>query len=721
MIRYIFLIAVFFITFQSGFSQSARKVLKEGNVYFEQKQYRKALYKFSNYIDKKKSSGDVYLKIARCLYETSQLENAEDYLTNYLESTKHPDVNGFLLYADIYHSKLDFKHAIEYYKKYLAESKKNKSERAIVRDKIRRCAFGLRQGTSSSSVIVENMGAKVNSYNDDFRPILSPNYTDKLYFSSIRSGNLGGKRNVIGREDKMGDYSSDMFSTQVINGDWGNVKRLSSLTNTPRHDVILDFNGTGKALFFFKGFTLFAGDVLVDTFRVGKKPLYPNKFLSPFHPEKGDRGLCFYQDTIMFFASNRLEGFGGFDIYISFHKKQGWTKPLNLGSEINSVYDEVSPFLSADGKTLYFIRGQIRGTGGRNKRNGDIYVSKLQEDGSWGVAEKLPDNINTPYSEASVFIHPDGRTLYFASNGHVGMGGYDLYMTQLQADGTWSNPINLGYPINTAADENSLLVFADGNLAIFASDRAGGFGDLDLYQFELPESVKPTRTIYMEGLVYNAKTKEKLEAEFSLIDLSTGKEVVHSISDYKTGEFIVTLPTNRDYALIVNKKGYNPFSVNFNLTVPENSTEPYHMDAPLIPMNDLGKEVVLKNVFFDLDSYRLRKESYIELDNLVAYLNEHPNMKIELQGHTDAQGDDAHNMELSKNRAKAVMDYLITKGIDKSRLTYAGYGETKPAIVTINGKEVTLTEEYINSLKTDKEKKAAHQLNRRTVYVVKSL
>ncbi len=481
MIRYIFLVVVvFFITFQSGFSQSARKVLKEGNVYFEQKQYRKALYKFSNYIDKKKSSGDVYLKIARCLYETSQLENAEDYLTNYLESTKHPDVNGFLLYADIYHSKLDFKHAIEYYKKYLAESKKNKSERAIVRDKIRRCAFGLRQGTSSSSVIVENMGAKVNSYNDDFRPILSPNYTDKLYFSSIRSGNLGGKRNVIGREDKMGDYSSDMFSTQVINGDWGNVKRLSSLTNTPRHDVILDFNSTGKALFFFKGFTLFAGDVLVDTFRVGKKPLYPNKFLSPFHPEKGDRGLCFYQDTIMFFASNRLEGFGGFDIYISFHKKQGWTKPLNVGSEINSVYDEVSPFLSADGKTLYFS----------------------------------------------------------SNNSRTSMGGFDIFKSVYNTI-KWSTPKNLGLPINSAGDDLSYRLTKDGMSAFFDSDRKTGLGMKDIYVIYYSNFQKEQE----KNIVTKSAISKLIDKKKAIVVTSTGEELTpdpdYSFSDEEKETYVL--------------------------------------------------------------------------------------------------------------------------------------------------------------------------------------
>jgi outer membrane protein OmpA-like peptidoglycan-associated protein/Tol biopolymer transport system component len=420
------------------------------------------------------------------------------------------------------------------------------------------------------------------------------------------------------------------------------------------------------------------------------------------------------------YGSDR-RGYGSCDFFITKKVGDKWLNPINLPGQVNTANWETQPSLSSDGKSLYFIRGQVRNTGGRNKRNGDIYVSKLLSDGSWGLAEKLPSNINTPYSESSVLIHPDGRTLYFASNGHIGMGGYDLYMAQLQPDGTWSDPKNIGYPINTANDENSLLVFADGKLAIFASDRPGGFGNLDLYSFELPKNVRPTKTIYMEGVVFNSVTNTKLEAEFSLKDIETGVEVVHSISDYKTGEFVVTLPTNREYALIVNKKGFNPFTVNFDLTVPENSDKPYHIDAPLIPINDLGREISLKNVFFDLDSYNLRTKSYVELDNLVAHLKYNPKMVIQLQGHTDSQGDDAHNLDLSKSRAKSVMDYLITKGVEKERLSSEGFGETKPAVIkNKEGKDVELTEGYINSL-PKAEQKAAHQENRRTIYVVKSL
>ncbi|MFK8044055.1 MAG: OmpA family protein [Crocinitomicaceae bacterium] len=420
------------------------------------------------------------------------------------------------------------------------------------------------------------------------------------------------------------------------------------------------------------------------------------------------------------YGENR-RGYGSCDLFVTVKSGNLWLDPINLPGEVNTRNWETQPSLSADGKTLYFIRGSVKSSGKKNKRNGDIYVSTLKADGSWSEAEKLPSHVNTPLSESSVLIHPDGQTLYFGSNGHIGMGGYDLYMTQKQPDGTWGKVKNLGYPINTENDESSLLVFADGKLAIFASDRPGGHGSLDLYGFELPEGVRPTRTIYMTGLVFDQKTNKKLRANFSLVDLETKKEMVFSQSDGKTGQFLVTLPVNREYALLVNKEGYQPYSVNFDLQVAENSTEPYHQDVPMIPLNDMDAEIVLKNVFFDLDSYKIREKSYVELNKLAEHLKRNPTMKIELQGHTDAQGDDARNMTLSSNRAKAVMDYLVKQGIESFRLTSKGYGETKPAaMLTDDGKTVILTEEYISALSAPKQKQA-NQANRRTVYIVKSL
>jgi outer membrane protein OmpA-like peptidoglycan-associated protein len=272
--------------------------------------------------------------------------------------------------------------------------------------------------------------------------------------------------------------------------------------------------------------------------------------------------------------------------------------------------------------------------------------------------------------------------------------------------GSWSAPENLGYPINTRFDENSLLVSADGEIAFFASDREGGFGDLDIYKFELPEEFRPTKTLYFEGVVYDVTTKKPLPGKFQLIDLKTGKEVIYSEADKVSGEFMVSLPVNREYALNVSYPGYSFFSKNFNMTNPE-GLEAIHMDVPMVPLTS-DIPVVLANVFFDLTKATLRPESFVELDKLLDFMTKSPAMKIEISGHTDTRGDDKENMKLSTDRAKAVYDYLINKGIAADRLSYKGYGESKPMI----------TDTEISKLATETEREAAHQSNRRTEYRV---
>ena len=509
-----------------------------------------------------------------------------------------------------------------------------------------------------------NVGTGVNTYDPEYFPTLTVDQKQLLFTRRVTSSS--------------GQWQEDFFISNDQDGYWGPGDPMPGNINTSFNEGAPTFAPDGRTL-------IFVG-CAID--RVG-------------------------------YGGNR-RGYGSCDLFITQKFGKEWSDPINLPGQVNTKNWESQPSLSSDGKTLYFIRGLIQGTGGRNKRNGDIYVSTLQEDGSWGKPEKLPPNINTPYSESSCLIHPDGKTLYFASNGHLGMGGYDLYMTQKQPDGSWSDPVNLGYPINTHHDENSLLVFADGKLAIFASDRPGGIGSLDLYQFELPKHAQPTKTIYMTGTVFDVVTKKTLGAEFSLKDIETGEEVVRSFSDPTNGTFLVSLPINREYGLFVKKEGYHDYSINFNLEVPENTEEPYHQDVPMVPLTNTNEEIPLANVFFDLDKATLRKESYLELNKFAQFLKDNPTMKIELQGHTDAQGDDDHNMDLSQRRAKAVYDYLVTQGVDPKQMTHKGYGETKPSRFFQDGQQIVRTEDWIESLPTDKEKRYAHQQNRRTVYIVLS-
>ena len=396
-------------------------------------------------------------------------------------------------------------------------------------------------------------------------------------------------------------------------------------------------------------------------------------------------------------------GYGSCDLFYT--KKLGarWTNPINLPGSVNSFSWESQPSLSSDGKTLYFIR-RVNRRG--EAPNTDIFLTRLQDNGNWGKPERLPFTINTPQSEESVLIHPDSRTLYFASRGHKGMGGSDLYVSRMDDEGNWGKPMNLGYPINTKSDENSLMVSPDGEVGFFASDREGGYGDLDIYWFNMPENLRPTKTLYFEGNVFDLTNRKPLNGKFQLIDLKSGKEVIYSEADPETGEFMVSLPVNRDYALNVSYPGYNFFSQNFNMTNP-NNLEAVHMDVPMSPLTD-SKPTILKNVFFDLAKATLRPESGVELNKLVEFLLENPTIHIELGGHTDTRGDANDNMVLSTNRAKSVYDYIVSRGISAERLKYKGYGET----VNIN------TDNMISKLDSEKEKEAAHQENRRTEYKI---
>jgi outer membrane protein OmpA-like peptidoglycan-associated protein len=288
----------------------------------------------------------------------------------------------------------------------------------------------------------------------------------------------------------------------------------------------------------------------------------------------------------------------------------------------------------------------------------------------------LNNNINTPYQEESVQIHPDGRTLYFSSNGHPGFGGLDIYVSRKEEDGTWGQALNLGYPINTGADENSLLVGSNGEVAYFASDRPGGFGDLDLYGFELYPEARPKAVSYIRGVVSDKLTKAPVEADVQLYDIATGELATGAYSDPKTGEFLVCIPAGRTYALNASADGYLFFSENYDVAT-GTPKEPYTLNVPLSPLS-AGSVIALRNIFFNTASYDLLPASNAELDKLVRLLNANPGLRIELGGHTDDVGADAANMTLSEQRARAVRDFVIGKGIAADRITAKGYGETKP-------------------------------------------
>jgi outer membrane protein OmpA-like peptidoglycan-associated protein/Tol biopolymer transport system component/Tfp pilus assembly protein PilF len=500
------------------------------------------------------------------------------------------------------------------------------------RDFVRNCNFAMDAMKKPVAFKPENLGPGVNTADAEYFPTITGDDQTLLYTRLLKN------------QSAYGGLQEDFFVSQKKSDkSWSSGVSISPRINTIHNEGAPTFGADGQTL-------VFAACALIDGY-----------------------------------GKNRT-GKGSCDLFITKKVGKNWTSPVNLPGGVNTAHWETQPSFSADGKTIYFVRG-MKTRGGGRPTNPDIYVTKKLQDGTWGTPKKLSSRINTPGNENSVLIHPDGQTLYFSSDGHPGMGGLDLYKSTKGPNGEWGPAVNLGYPINTHNDENSLLVSADGNVAFFASDRDGGYGDLDLYSFLVPESIKPNPVTYMKGVVYDNDTKDRLEAKFELIDLSNGKVVIESYSNEVNGEFLLPLPSGKEYMLNVSRdqKDYLFFSDNFAMTS-GSADDPYLVDVPLIPIkitstDDPKGGIILKNVFFDVGKYDLKAKSKIELDRLFDFLIKNPTIKGELSGHTDSDGDDKENQILSQNRAKAVVDYLVTeKGIDAKRLTYKGYGESRPHV-----------------------------------------
>lgn len=369
------------------------------------------------------------------------------------------------------------------------------------------------------------------------------------------------------------------------------------------------------------------------------------------------------------------QSYGGCDLYISYKVGDEWSEPKNLGPNVNSGAKDTQPSLTADGKTLYFSSSRPGGSGGL-----DIWVSKMDESGKWQRAENLGKTINTAGNEESPFIHANGRYLYFSSNGFPKMsyGGADLYYSQY-IDKEWTTPTNLGYPINNQANQVGLFITSDSERGYYTYEEGqGGINNFTavLKSFELP--VKPdVLSNYVKGIIYDSKTQEKLEAKIELFDLTTNTKQSSTTSDPITGEYLFILTQGSEYALGITRKDYAYKSIAFNYTE-KKDLEPIVQNIALDPISK-GTVFTLNNIFFDYNSFALQEKSKTELDELVKFMQENPQIKGEISGHTDNIGNPAANDMLSLKRAQSVFNYLVEKGIDPERLKYQGYGDKKPA------------------------------------------
>ena len=565
---------------------------------------KKAIDEDSKFVEAHAQLGDIYRQ------EWKYKDAADEYR---LVIKINPDFNRSIYYkiGDVEIHLAQYADAERHLEKYLAFENLTPQTAFIAQKLLKDCKFSIEAIQHPVPFKPINIGAEINTADDEYLPTITADESTLIFTRKINN-------------------NEDFYKSIKVDDKWQTATYLSDHINTPRYNEgAQSISQDGKVLFFT--------------------------------------------------GCNRPDGLGRCDIYIAQKKGDDWSKPYDLTPPINTSGWESQPSISADGRTLYFVSNRKGGYGGY-----DIWKSNLSNQG-WSEPENLGPNINTSFDEQSPFIHPDDSTLYFCSNGWPGLGGKDLFMSRLGKDGKWQKPENLGYPINSNGDENGLNLTAYGSYAFFASNNLNGSGGFDIYTFELPANLRPRSVTYVKGTVNDAVTKQPLEAAVEIIELDKNSPVYQDYSSIDQGDFLATLTTGRNYGLNISKDGYLFYSANFSL-VGYKDTKPFNIAVLLQPI-EVGNKVILKNIFFDTNKFDIKGESKSEMQKLVEFLNLNPTVRIEVSGHTDNVGNDQSNQILSENRAKSVYRYLIANGVSAARLTYKGYGETQPVASNDNDED----------------------------------
>ncbi len=626
--------------------QSAKKLFKEADNYFGEKLYAPALDLYLAGLQRDSSRSDIYFHTGLCYLETAYKEKSLRYLkkAHEMSATVHPKILLFL--GEAYQYNHRFAKAAEVYAAYRKTfDKDSETERQSELVHLNRKMYECANG-------LRYMKEPVKAIITNTGPIINSKHADfapvisadesVLVFTSRREGSTGGE---LSAEDNQ--FYEDIYITYKGNGSWTAPRNIKEV-NTDQHDACVALSPDGKQLF-----------------------IYRDK-------QGGD-----------LYASN-------FDAVANV-----WSKPQGLGENINTKYYEPSISMTSNGGMIYFSSDRPGGQGGL-----DIYKSQKDEKGKWGAAVNLGPVVNTPYDDDAPFIHSDGQTLYFSSRGHAGMGGYDIYRSEIQ-DEVWTAPENLGYPINTAGEDIYFVLSADNKHGYYASAKENGSGEKDIYMISMPER-KPleisaqintiqvravnlqiknvemktqavaentTNATVLKGKVIDADTKEPLVADVVLVDNATAEQLEEHKTD-QAGMFSTFMPSGKNYNFSVEKENYLFHSENFDIPA-NNGYQDFNIVIELRKIS-VGSKVVLRNIFFDFDKATLRKESTAELEKLLEIMQQMPKLKIELSGHTDSKGADEYNKKLSQKRSQAVVNYLIAKGISADRLRFAGYGEERP-------------------------------------------
>jgi len=593
-------------------SKKAIKRFTQARKYFDQGDLAGAEEALKKTVKANEQFLEAYQMLAQLCLDQNRLEEAISWYSPSLEIDPEGNPEGYRLLAGLVLRTGDYKRCLQLTEKYLGFPQSSVKRRSEGELLRQNCLFALEAIEHPVPFEPENLGSSVNSEHSEYWPSLSVDEKMLMFTVMLPLSDPSGSGRTRLHEDFF-------YSTREAE-DWKARINAGPPLNTLDNEGAQSLTADGTILWFT--------------------------------------------------ACNRRSGQGMCDLYYSTWQNGQWSVPVNPGPPINTRYSEKHPAISADGRRIFFTSNRPGGSGSY-----DIWMAEKTLDG-WGAPMNLGDSLNSPGLEQSPFIHPDQQTLYFSSDGWPGMGQGDLFLSRYREGLGWTEPLNLGYPVNTHNDEIGLSVNALGNRAYFASDRGEG-NDTDIYSFEMPEAARPVPVSYMSGRVFDSRNLKGLKALMQLIDLRSGETVMELESRSGEGDYLISLPTDRDYALNVSAQGYLFYSEHFAFRGLFSVSEPQLRDVPLDRI-DVGSVVILHNVFFATGSWELKEESRAELDKVRLFLSENAGIKVEIGGHTDDVGSAEDNLLLSEKRAQSVVNYLKDMGVEEQSLQASGYGESRP-------------------------------------------
>mgnify|MGYP001285516842 CR=1 FL=1 len=667
LLRLLIIFVLLFSTAQASlYAQKKSRVMRKADTAFNLEEYSRAseLYKKAYKKSKNKAiKAEIIFKQAECYRMSSKIKQAASYYKRALRA-KYPDVIVHLRYAEVLRMKGELNQANIQYTKYLEKCGVNKEEiDKLANDDIRKvnyikgemglrsCQFASKWKDAPTRYIVKLMPV-VNGKTSDFSPAFGNGEYSELYFTSSREGGLTDKKDA-----RTGEPFTDVWMTKIDKkGAWSRPTVMTEPINTEGNEGSVYVNKRGTAMY-------------LTQCKVEKK-----------------------KDL-------------GCGIYISERKGKIWGTPQQLQIKVDENTTIGHPALSQDESVLVFSSNLAGGYGGK-----DLWISMKGKRNTWSEPMNLGPLVNTPGDEMFPFLAEDG-VIYFASNGHLGMGGFDIYKTSKDENGAYLLPVNLKMPVNSFADDFGMIVEESGERGYLTSNRLGGKGGDDIYQFELP-----ALNVSVQGIVTDSRNQAIVTA--AQVQLVGSDGTTNEIKTDNTGKYSFKLNPLTSYEIIVNKEGY------LTQTARE-TTEGIELDKIFIvdvSIDRVKKKVVLPLIKFDFNKFDLRSEAIVDLDILVEGLLDNPNVIIQVSGHTDDIGSDMKNKKLSQQRADICVAYLASKGVDPGQLIAKGMGEGEPFVIEEKDGRLkvgdVLTESYIRKIKFKRNKEKANQYNRRTSFKV---